>query len=250
MPRQRPAHRREYAGPRLPCGLSAMLRRACRGSGPVRKPEGDGPAPADLSLRAAGEPVRPPDARDHPAHIRGESRRLSVLMDRMLRLTGYFSALAGAAVLGVGTAAGRALYGSAEAGLYLVILGPAMPLMYLESMVDGAMKGMGEQKAVVPVQYVGLLPPHRGGGALLPRFGMKGFLFVILLSSLYTCAANTGRLLFPAAACRCGSGGGWGRRVLRGGRCRSGAGAAEAWPHGWREECPRSWRRWRWAVRG
>ena len=30
---------------------------------------------------------------------------------------------------------------------------------------------------------------------LLPRFGMKGFLFVILLSSVYTCLANTARLL-------------------------------------------------------
>ena len=30
---------------------------------------------------------------------------------------------------------------------------------------------------------------------LLPRFGMKGFLFVIVVSSVYTCTANTGRLL-------------------------------------------------------
>ncbi len=89
----------------------------------------------------------------------------------------------------------EALYGSAEAGSYLVILGPAMPLMYLESMVDGAMKGVGEQKAVFRysmwdscLRIVGVL-------LLLPRFGMKGFLFVILLSSFYTCTANTGRLL-------------------------------------------------------
>ena len=33
---------------------------------------------------------------------------------------------------------------------------------------------------------------------LLPRFGMKGFLAVILLSCTYTCAANTGRLLFSS----------------------------------------------------
>ena len=33
---------------------------------------------------------------------------------------------------------------------------------------------------------------------LLPRFGMKGFLAVILLSSLYTCTANTWRLLFSS----------------------------------------------------
>ena len=108
------------------------------------------------------------------AHLRGQSGRLAALIDRMLRLTGYFSALAGAAFWVWGQPLAEALYGSAEAGSYLVILGPAMPLMYLESMVDGAIAGV-------------LL--------LLPRFGMKGFLFVILLSSFYTCTANTGRLL-------------------------------------------------------
>ena len=32
------------------------------------------------------------------AHLRGQSGRLAALIDRMLRLTGYFSAVAGAAV--------------------------------------------------------------------------------------------------------------------------------------------------------
>ena len=70
-----------------------------------------------------------------------------------------------------------------------------MPLMYLESMVDGAMKGMGEQKAVFRYSMWDSCLRIAGVVLLLPRFGMKGFLFVILLSSLYTCAANTGRLL-------------------------------------------------------
>lgn len=129
------------------------------------------------------------------AHLRGQSRRLSVLIDRMLRLTGYFSALAGAAFWVWGQPLAEALYGSAEAGSYLVILGPAMPLMYLESMVDGAMKGVGEQKAVFRYSMWDSCLRIAGVVLLLPRFGMKGFLFVILLSSLYTCAANTGRLL-------------------------------------------------------
>lgn len=33
---------------------------------------------------------------------------------------------------------------------------------------------------------------------LLPRYGMRGFLAVILLSSFYTCVANTGRLLLSS----------------------------------------------------
>ena len=129
------------------------------------------------------------------AHIRGEGKRLSALIDRMLRLTGYFSALAGAVFWVWGRPLAAALYDSAEAGFYLHILGPAMPLMYFESMVDGAMKGMGEQKAAFRYSVWDSVLRIAGVVLLLPRFGMAGFLFVILLSSCYTCAANTGRLL-------------------------------------------------------
>ena len=131
------------------------------------------------------------------AHIRGETGRLSALLDRMLRLTGYFSALAGAVFWVWGAAAAQLFYGpdGAEAGFYLTVLGPAMPLMYLESMVDGAMKGVGEQKAVFRYSLWDAVLRIAGVMVLLPRFGMKGFLFVILLSSVYTCLANTARLL-------------------------------------------------------
>ena len=91
-----------------------------------------------------------------------------------------------------------ALYGSAEAGSYLEILAPAMPLLYLESMVDGAMKGIGEQKASFRYSVWDSILRIIGVIALLPRFGMKGFLFVILLSSLYTCLSNTRHLLRAA----------------------------------------------------
>ena len=129
------------------------------------------------------------------AHIRGEAKRLSTLIDRMLRLTGYFSALAGAVFWVWGEPLAVTLYGSAEAGFYLHVLGPAMPLMYFESMVDGAMKGMGEQKAAFRYSVWDSILRIAGVMLLLPRFGMAGFLFVILLSSCYTCTANTGRLL-------------------------------------------------------
>lgn len=40
---------------------------------------------------------------------------------------------------------GLVLYQSEEIGFYLSILGPLMPFMYMESMVDGILKGLGEQ---------------------------------------------------------------------------------------------------------
>lgn len=129
------------------------------------------------------------------AHISGDARRLHALLGRMLTLTGFFSALAGAVFFVWGKPLALLLYGSDEAGFYIQALGPAMPLIYIESMVDGAMKGIGEQKASFCYGVWDSVLRIAGVLLLLPRFGMRGFLFVILLSSAYTCAANTGRLL-------------------------------------------------------
>ena len=129
------------------------------------------------------------------AHINGQNFRLRHLLDRMLRLSCYVSALVGALFWLWGEPLARALYDSAEAGFYLRVLGPAMPLLYLESMVDGALKGIGEQKAIFRYSVWDSILRIAGVILLMPRYGMKGFLFVILLSGIYTCAANTHRLL-------------------------------------------------------
>ena len=108
------------------------------------------------------------------AHIRGETARLQALIDRMLRLTGYFSALAGAVFWVLGRPLAQTLYHSPEAGFYLEVLGPAMPLLYFESMVDGAMKGMGEQKAAFRYSVWDSILRIVGVVLLLPRYGMPG----------------------------------------------------------------------------
>ena len=129
------------------------------------------------------------------AHLRDDRRRLEALLGRMLKLTMYVSALAGAVFWVWGRPLAAALYGSAEAGVYLEILAPAMPLLYLESMVDGAMKGMGEQKAAFRYGVWDSILRIAGVALLLPKWGMRGFLLVMILSSLFTCLANTRRLL-------------------------------------------------------
>ncbi len=132
------------------------------------------------------------------AHVLGQTARLNALLDRMLRLTGFFSALAAALFWCWGPDAAGLLYGSAEAGFYLQVLAPVLPLLYLESMVDGAMKGVGEQKAAFRYSVWDAVLRLAGVAVLLPRYGMRGFLAVMLLSTLYTCTANTGRLLLSS----------------------------------------------------
>ena len=140
------------------------------------------------------------------------------------------------------------------------VLAPVLPLLYLESMVDGAMKGVGEQKAAFRYSVWDAVLRLAGVAVLLPRYGMRGFLAVMLLSTLYTCAANTGRLLFssgmphafrrwlgaPALAGALAAAAGCGRRWRCPLRGRSGPG----WRHWARADVPRRgcfcWRHGRW----
>jgi stage V sporulation protein B len=79
--------------------------------------------------------------------------------------------------------------------LLLQILGPLTPVMYLDSVATGMLKGINEQvhslwysvaDSAVRITLIWLL---------LPRFGITGFLFVMLVSNLLTCILSTHRLL-------------------------------------------------------
>ena len=129
------------------------------------------------------------------AHVRGRQTQLLRLLDRMLTLTMYASVLAGALLGLFAVPLTQLLYHNAEAGFYLAVLAPVMPLMYLESMVDGAMKGLNEQKAGFSYTACDAVLRIAGVALLLPRFGMKGFLFVMICSNFYTSLMNFRRLL-------------------------------------------------------
>jgi stage V sporulation protein B len=132
------------------------------------------------------------------AHAAGRTERLRELLGRMIALTLYFSAFVGAAFGLWGGEIASLLYSgasSAEAGFYLRVLGPVMPFLYLESMVDGAMKGIGEQKASFRYSVWDSILRIAGVALLLPHLGIRGFLLVIALSAVYTCVANTRRLV-------------------------------------------------------
>ncbi|MBQ8683982.1 MAG: polysaccharide biosynthesis protein [Clostridia bacterium] len=129
------------------------------------------------------------------AYELGQQRQVSRLVERSLHIT-----LLGATAIGglftiSGKILGQTLYNDSLVGLLLQILGPLTPVMYLDSVVSGMLKGLGQQvhslwysvaDSAVRILLIWLL---------LPRFGLTGFLFVMLVSNLLTCLLSTHRLL-------------------------------------------------------
>ncbi len=115
---------------------------------------------------------------------------------------------------------GLLLYNSTEVGIYLRVLAPLTPIMYTESAVDGILKGLNQQNyslkysvadSSLRIVLILLLVPYRG---------MGGFLFIMVISNVFTSFLNVHRLLKVTGLCLR-----WDKWILR---PLLGAGAASA----------------------
>lgn len=77
---------------------------------------------------------------------------------------------------------GAALYNSAEAGLYLKILAPFAPVLYMDLLVDSMLKGIGLQVASMGYNIAESLLGVTLISLLLPKFAIAGYIFTLLLT--------------------------------------------------------------------
>ncbi len=128
-------------------------------------------------------------------HTKGDTAATRRLVYTMLRLTGGFSLLAGVGFVLLGRPLAQYLYQDADVGRYVQVLGFVAPFMYLESMVDGVLKGLGEQLASFRYSLLDSALRITAIWLLLPRYGMAGFLGVMIASNLLTFGLNLCRML-------------------------------------------------------
>ncbi|MBQ9743564.1 MAG: oligosaccharide flippase family protein [Clostridia bacterium] len=91
---------------------------------------------------------------------------------------------------------GIALYGSNEAGEYIRILSPLIPLMYLDGAVDSMLKGLGEQMYCMRVNIADSLISVILIVTMLPVWGMRGYVAVIFITELFNTSLSIIRLLY------------------------------------------------------
>ena len=115
--------------------------------------------------------------------------------ENILRLTALMSYIFAAIFFICGREIGILIYKSDDVGFLLRALSPIVPLMYLDSVSDGILKGLDQQvfsfRTSVfdsSLRIVLIL-------IILPLYGINGFIGIMYLSNLLTCVLNVGRLL-------------------------------------------------------
>ena len=124
-----------------------------------------------------------------------EHRRMKRLVRKSLTLTALLALGVGTALWCWGGFLGEALYHSEAAGRWLRIFAPLTLFLYLDAMVDGLQKGLGQQLHLVRYNSATNVIDVLGLWLLLPKYGMAGYLFTYCLSHLVNFFLSLRRLL-------------------------------------------------------
>lgn len=128
------------------------------------------------------------------AHILGRRERLETLVGRIMLFTNLFSVLAGGLIALNAYPLARLLYHDESVGLYLLTLAPVLPGMYLDAMGDSILKGLGEEVATFRYSIWDSVLRIALALALMPCFGMAGFLVVMWVSNVTSALLNIFRI--------------------------------------------------------
>lgn len=90
------------------------------------------------------------------------------------------------------------IYNSEGVGRMIVALAPIVPFMYLECVCDGILKGLTQQKHSFLYNIINSGVRIAAIYAFVPTYGMRGFLWIMILSNIFTSSMNIRRLLIVA----------------------------------------------------
>lgn len=127
-------------------------------------------------------------AKNNDSHLRQITTRC------LAASTLYAAAVAGLLYL-LAEPLGLLVYNSAAAGRYLRLFAPLLPVLYLDCIVDGMHKGLGQQIYCVRINTLTNLLDVIFLFLLLPRYGIAGYYFTYVLTHILNFFLSLHRLL-------------------------------------------------------
>jgi stage V sporulation protein B len=128
------------------------------------------------------------------AQMRGDDARIASLVGHTLRFATLFSLCAASVLLRFSGELGLSLYDSADAGRFIRALAPLMPVMYLDSVTDGMLRGLGQQMHSMRYNVLDSLISLALVYYLLPLHAVRGYIFIIYFTELFNFALSIRRL--------------------------------------------------------
>lgn len=128
----------------------------------------------------------------------GKERSIASGTERSLRMTLLFSVFTACFFFAFGEELGLLFYHSQEAGQLLRMLAPLVPLLYLDMVTDGLLKGLDQQTHSLLYNTLDASLRVALMAILLPILGLKGYFIILYSCGILNVALSLSRLLKTA----------------------------------------------------
>ena len=112
-------------------------------------------------------------------HAKGNMREINYIAERVLRIALLFSLTCAGILFFFATELSLVIFGQTDAAPFIRTLAPLIPVMYLDTVSDGILKGLDLQLKVLGIGIVDSLLSLTLIYFLLPPFAMTGYLVTI-----------------------------------------------------------------------
>ncbi len=122
-------------------------------------------------------------------------KNINHMAAKVLKITLLFSIMTMNIFLFFSKDLGISIYSSSECGTYLSLLSPLVPLMYLDKVVDGMLKGLNQQLHYLSYNIIDSVVRIILIFILLPVIGINGLIIMMFTSTILNSTLSIARLL-------------------------------------------------------
>ncbi len=125
----------------------------------------------------------------------GGDKRIRYMVGRVFQISLIFSVGVAGIMVACAGELGELIYHSREAGQFIRMLSPLIPVMYLDSAVDAMLKGMDQQVYSMGVNIIDAAMSVALVYTLLPIWGVWGYVAMVYVTEIVNAAMSITRLL-------------------------------------------------------
>ena len=125
----------------------------------------------------------------------GDHKRIIRIINKVFQSVLIFSIGTAGIMMCFSYELGNTVYPNAGAGKYILMVAPLIPVMYIDTSVDGILKGLGEQVYCMGVNIVDALLSVILVWILLPNMGITGYILTVYFTEIVNATLSITRLL-------------------------------------------------------
>ena len=128
------------------------------------------------------------------AQVRGQKEYISKMSNRLLRMCLLFSVGVMAVLLEFSEELGESIYSSSDVGAMIKIFAALMPIMYMDTVTDGMLRGLGQHMYSMYFNIADSALCLVLVVFLLPKYAVWGYIAILYISEIFNFGLSIGRL--------------------------------------------------------